>query len=225
MKKKLIIYGNGDIAEIASNYFNNSIDYNIECFAVDDDHHDQNTFLGKPLIKFSNLKKNYSSDIYYIHIALSYKELNQIRFNKFNIFKNLNYKFASYISDKIICGINVKFGENCFIQENQVIQDNVTIGNNVIMWAGNHLGHSTKVGSQTYLSSHVVIAGHVEIGERCFFGVNSTVKDFVKIGDDCLIGMSSKVMSNIKSGSIVIERASEIIDSKNKIAKMLKKKL
>ena len=51
------------------------------------------------------------------------------------------------------------------------------------------------------------------------------VKDFVKIGDDCLIGMSSKVMSNIKSGSIVIERASEVIDSKNKIAKMLKKKL
>ena len=35
MKKKLIIFGNGEIAEIANYYFNNQTNYLVSYFAVD----------------------------------------------------------------------------------------------------------------------------------------------------------------------------------------------
>ena len=95
---------------------------------------------------------------------------------KYNQIKKLGYKFENFIHEKSYIAGNVIIGDNCFILENQTIQSKVTLGNNIIIWSSNHIGHSTTIASHTYLSSHIVISGNCNIGERCFFGVNSSIK-------------------------------------------------
>ena len=225
MKNELMIFGNGEISEIVSRYFIKENKFNILGYIVDDENMNESTFLKKPIIAKSEFFSKYNFNDFNIHIAISYKKLNQNRYKIYNEFKSKKFNLVSFISKKINCGENVSFGNNCFIQENQTFQDNVIIGNNVMIWSGNHIGHGSVISDHTYISSHNVISGHVKIGERCFIGVNSSFKDFIEVGDDCLIGMCAKIMSNIKSNSVVIEEPSKIFNEDTRQAKYIKNRI
>jgi sugar O-acyltransferase (sialic acid O-acetyltransferase NeuD family) len=225
MKKKLIIFGNGEIADIAFFYFKNENKYKIEAFCMDKEFIQDTKFNNLPVIPFDGIEKKYTPKEYYFHLALSYQKLNMIREKKFNEIQNKKYNFASYISKKSFISPNIsKLGKNLFILENQTIQNNVQINDNVMLWSGNHVGHGSIINSHTYISSHVVISGHCLIGKRCFLGVNSSIADFCNIGDDCFIGMGSHISSNLKSGSTTVSKNTEIFLEDNRIGKFLKKK-
>ena len=219
--KKLIIFGNGEMADISNYYFlkKRSVDF----FCVDDDRIGVDHFLEKPIIPFSELK-NFDSNEYIFYVALAYKKQNKVREKKYNQIKKLGYKFENFIHEKSYIAENVKIGDNCFILENQTIQSKVILGNNLIIWSSNHIGHGTKIASHTYLSSHVVISGNCDIGERCFFGVNSSIKDNCSIGDDVFIGMGSVITNNLKSDSTTLNASTKIYNSDTKMNRLIKKK-
>ena len=223
MNKKLVIFGDGEIADLAFFYFSKQSDYKICAFVADETKN--NSFNSLPLISTNEVEKEFPKDEYYIHIALSYKKLNKNRQEKFEFFDNKNYKFASFISNKatILTETN-NLGRNLFILEEQSIQTGVKIMDNVMIWSNNHIGHNTTIGKHTYISSNVTLSGHFQIGERCFFGVSSSVADFTKIGDDCFITMGSVINSNLKNGSTTVNKSTEIYKSDNRISKVLKKK-
>ena len=225
MKKKLIIFGNGEIAEIANFYFSQFTNYEIVCFTIDDEFIKENKFCNKPIVPFVDIEKNFSPKEYDLHVAISYQKLNQLREKKYLEAKNKNYTLASYVSVSSHINLNkIIFGENCFILENQTIQNDVKIGNNVMIWSSNHIGHNSTIGDHTYISSNVVISGHCEIGSRCFFGVNSSIADFCKIEDDCFIGMGANVNKDLKSLSTAINRSTDIYDESSLLAKKIKRK-
>jgi UDP-3-O-[3-hydroxymyristoyl] glucosamine N-acyltransferase len=81
---------------------------------------------------------------YSIHVALSYRNLNKNREEKFKYFEKKNYNFASFISDKSTILTDKKnLGRNLFILEEQSIQTGVKIGDNVMIWSNNHIGHNS----------------------------------------------------------------------------------
>ena len=79
MKKKLIIFGTGQIAEIAKDCFEKQNKYEISCFCADKESIKNHTFLGKPLFSFEDIEKNFSPEDYHFHVAISYREQNKIR--------------------------------------------------------------------------------------------------------------------------------------------------
>ena len=87
----------------------------------------------------------------------------------------------------------------------------------------NHIGHGTIISDHTYISSHVVLSGNCKIGRRCFFGVNSTSKDFVKIGDDVFVGMDASVTKDIADGAVVISTGTVVYEKSDRVAKAIKK--
>ena len=223
MSKKLLIFGDGEIADQAFFYFSKQSDYQVNAFIVDNPTGEK--FKNLPLIASKEFENNFSSNEYSIHIALSYRNLNKNRQEKFKYFEKKNYNFASFISEKSTVLTDKKnLGRNLFILEEQSIQTGVKIGDNVMIWSNNHIGHNSLIGSHTYISSNVTISGYCEIGERCFFGVNSCVSDFCKIEDDCFITMGSIVNSNLKKDSTTINKSTTIYDSDSKVNKILKKK-
>jgi sugar O-acyltransferase (sialic acid O-acetyltransferase NeuD family) len=223
--KKIVIFGNSEIADLAYYYFLNDSEFKVIAFTIDDSYIKNVSFNKLPLIPFSLIEKEFSPKEYLMHVALSYKKFNQLREEKFNLCFSKGYDFASYISSKSIFFNNTNhIGKNCFILENQVIQKGVVIGNNVMLWSGNHIGHNTKIGDHTYISSHVVISGNCTIGQRCFFGVNSAVKDFTKIDDDCFVTMGSNITKDMKKGSVSINSNTEIYDNDSRFSKIIKKK-
>ena len=223
MKKKLSIFGNGEIAEQAFFYFSKQSDYKITAFVVDSPKEDQ--FNKLPLISSEEFENNFSNKEHYIHIALSYRNLNKNREKKFKYFENKKYTFASFISDKsTILTDRKNLGRNLFILEEQSIQTGVKVGDNVMIWSNNHIGHNSIIDDHTYISSNVTISGHCKVGKRCFFGVNSCVADFINIGNDCFITMGSAISTNLEDDSTSINKSTSIYDSDSKINRVLKKK-
>ncbi|HEY9057048.1 MAG TPA: acetyltransferase [Aurantimonas sp.] len=204
MNKKLIIFGGGDLGEVANYYFKEDSEYEISAFTLDGDYVSDDNFCGHPVIPFEELEKYYCYNEYYIFIALGYSKLNRLRREKYISAKNRGYRLASYVSSKATILNGGKIGENCFILEDNTIQPFSVIGNNVTMWSGNHIGHHARIGDHCFLASHIVVSGGVNIGESCFIGVNATFRDHVEIGQECLIGAGALILANAEAQGVYV---------------------
>lgn len=202
MKKRLVIIGTGETAELAYGYFKSDSPYEIVAFSAERQFVTKDVFKGLPVIPLDELAQHFSPSDTEAFVAISSTKLNRLRTRLYNLCKGMGYTMASYISSKAFVGFNTTIGDNCFILENNTIQPFVTIGNNVTCWSGNHIGHRSVIHDNCFLSSQVVISGFCEIGENCFLGVNSCVADNVTIGPDCLIGLGSVIAKDVKAGSI-----------------------
>ena len=209
MSKPLVIFGSGDIAQLAHYYFSTDSNYEVVAFTVDANYIKESEFCGLPVVAFEDVAKNYPPDSYDFFVALSYSKLNAVRKEKFLAAKEMGYKLVSFISSRATVLNEGRIGENCFIFEANTIQPFVTIGNNVTLWSGNHIGHHSVIHDHTFIASHVVISGGVEVGEQCFVGVNATLRDHIKIGDGCVVGAGALLLSDAAPEGVYIGTATE----------------
>ncbi len=209
MKKPLVIFGGGDIAQLAHYYFITDADYEVVAFTVDADYLTNSTFCDLPLVPFEAIARDYPPDQYEMFIAVSYSKLNAIRKEKYLAAKAMGYRMASFISPHATVLNQGRIGENCFIFEDNTIQPFVTIGNNVTLWSGNHIGHHSIIHDHCFISSHVVISGGVEIGECCFIGVNATLRDHIKVGERCVIGAGALILADAEAEGVYVGNATE----------------
>ncbi|MHA6645999.1 acetyltransferase [Mesorhizobium sp. A623] len=196
MTERLIIFGAGDIAELAHYYFSTDSDYEVVAFVVDREYITVAQFCGLPVVAFDEVADRFPQRDHALFVALSYTKINAVRREKYIAAKAMGYRIASYVSSKATVLNDGKIGENCFILENNTIQPFVTIGNNVTLWSGNHIGHHSTISDHTFISSHVVVSGGCNVAESCFIGVNATIRDHVKIGPRCVIGASALILSD-----------------------------
>jgi sugar O-acyltransferase (sialic acid O-acetyltransferase NeuD family) len=209
MKKKLVIFGSGDISQLAHFYFSTDSDYEIVAFTADASYIQESTFCGLPVVAFENVAKQYPPRAHDFFVALSYSKLNAVRKEKYLAAKRLGYRLANFISSRATVLNEGRIGENCFIFEDNTIQPFVTIGNNVTLWSGNHIGHHSLIKDHTFIASHVVVSGGVEIGEQCFIGVNATLRDHIKVGDRCVIGAGALLLADAEQEGVYIGTATE----------------
>lgn len=209
MKAKLLIFGTGDIAQLAHFYFSRQSSYEVTGFVVDTAYLDEPTFCGLPVIAFDNVKDCYPPDAYDFFVALSYSKLNAVRKEKYLTAKAMGYKLASFVSPHALVLNEGAVGENCFIFEDNTIQPFVTIGNNVTLWSGNHIGHHSVIKDHAFIASHVVVSGGVTIGEQCFIGVNATLRDHITIGEKCVIGAGALLLADAEAEGVYIGNATE----------------
>ncbi len=196
MKNRLVIFGAGDIAQLAHFYFSSDSEYEVVAFAVDSAYLKDTTFCGLPVIAFEEITTQFPPQHCDIFVALSYARLNAVRKEKYLAAKAIGYRLASFVSSGATVLNDGRIGENCFILEDNTVQPFVTIGNNVTLWSGNHIGHHSTIRDHCFISSHVVVSGGVEIGEQCFIGVNATLRDHIKIGDRCVIGAGALLLAD-----------------------------
>lgn len=215
---KLILFGTGDIAQIANYYFDIDSEHEVVAFTVNEEYMTIKEFEGKPVVAFEKLSQRYPPNECKLFIALSYSDMNRIREQKYNEAKKMGYELVNYISSKCTYLSQYSVGDNCFIFENNTIQPFVKIGNNVTLWSGNHIGHHSIIHDHNFISSHVVISGHCEIESNCFLGVNSTLAHKVKIASGTLLGAGVVISKDteinrvyVAPRSIMIEKTSDQI--------------
>lgn len=222
MTIKIVIFGAGDIAQLAHFYFNIDSPYEIVAFTVNNEFYVKEYSNGKkfcdlPVVPFEEIENFYPPNEYKMFVALSYKDVNKNRAEKYYAAKKKGYALVSYICSKSVYWGDTKIGDNCFIFENQTIQPFVTIGNNVTIWSGNHIGHHSKIEDHCFITSHVVISGHVTIEPYCFLGVNSTIIDSITIAQGSVIGAGTTIVKNTqKNGVYIGEKAKLINDDSTK---------
>lgn len=207
--KRVIIFGNSDIAQLAYFYLTYDSDYTVAAFTVDQAYISSSTFCDLPVVPFEEVEKLYPPSDFEMLVAVSYAKVNTIRTIKYEEAKVKGYKLISYVSSKATTWTDLSIGENCFILEDNTIQPFVKIGNNVTLWSGNHIGHHATINDNCFISSHVVISGGVNIGKNCFIGVNATLRDHINIGDKCVIGAGTLLLADADAGGVYMGTATE----------------
>lgn len=210
--QEIIIFGSGDIAQIANYYFNIDSNYRVVAFTVDKAYITTREFEGLPVVPFEQLKEKYPPTKYKLFIAVSYAQLNKLRERKYHEAKAMGYELVSYVSSKCSYLTPYQHGDNCFIFEDNTIQPFVKIGNNVTLWSGNHIGHHSTIHDHNFISSHVVVSGHCVINSNSFIGVNSTLGHQVEIGKENIIGAGSIITKSTSAGEVWVPARSIKLD-------------
>mgnify|MGYP003124512733 FL=1 len=215
--KKIIIFGNKDLAQLAKYYFDNDkdyADYQVVAFTVDNKYRDSESFEGLPLVDFDNLEDIYDPNEHMLFAPMTGIRMNKTREAIYNRGLQKGYRFCSYISSKATI-FNNEIGDNCFILEDNTIQPFTKIGNNVVMWSGNHIGHHSVIEDNVFFTSHVVMSGHCNIGKNSWLGVNCTLRDGLCVGESTLIAMGSLVTKDTEIGGFYMGSPAKIQDKKS----------
>ncbi len=203
---KIVIFGEGKIADEAYFYLTNDSPHDIVAFTADKNYITRRKLFDLPVIAFEEVEKKYPPDHFKMFVALGYQHLNKLRARKYHEAKDKGYELISYVNSRASNFGDVEIGDNCFILENAVIQPCSKIGNNVFIWSGNHIGHHATVGDHCYICGQVIISGHTTIEPYCFIGVNATIGHEVTIGTESLIGAGTLVTKNTPPKSVYIIR-------------------
>ena len=209
MSKPVVIFGFGDMAQMAHHYFSIDSVHQVAAFTLDRAYITEATFCGLPVVPFDEIETLYPAADHAMFVALGYSRVNQLRKEKYLAAKALGYDIASYVSSMATVLNQGRIGENCFILEDNTIQPFVTIGNNVVMWSGNHVGHHSTIHDHCFLASHIVVSGGVDLGESCFVGVDATFRDHIRIGESCVIGAGALLLADADPFGVYVGTATE----------------
>lgn len=208
--KNIVIFGLGNIAELAAFYLTKDAGRQVVGFTVDAAYVTTSSWNGHPVVAWEEVERHHPPDSTEVFVAVSYTKLNKLRRDKVAQARAKGYGIASYVSSRATTFDDFVHRPNQFILEDNTVQPFARIGDNVTLWSGNHIGHHSSIADDTFIASHVVVSGGVTIGPRCFIGVNVTIRDHVTIGADCVIGAGSIVLSDIPEGSVLSPPATEI---------------
>jgi sugar O-acyltransferase (sialic acid O-acetyltransferase NeuD family) len=208
-KQQIVIFGAGEIAELADFYFFHDSRYEVAAFTVDSAFLKQAEFRGRPVVAFEEVAEKFAPEQHGMFVAVSYAKINALRTAKVTEARAKGYQLATYLSSRATVFSGFEPRENCFILEDNTIQPFARVGANVTLWSGNHIGHHSTIEDDVFLASHVVVSGGVRIGQGSFVGVNVTIRDHVTIGKRCVLGAGALILEDQPDFSVVAPRGSE----------------
>lgn len=206
---KIVIFGAGEIAELADYYFSRDSQYEVVGFVVDRAFLKQTEFRGRPVVAFEEVEERFAPEHHAMFVAISYAKVNAVRAEKVAAARAKGYRIASYLSSRATVFPEFELKDNCLILEDNTIQPFASVGANVTLWSGNHIGHHSVIEDDVFLASHVVVSGGVRIGRGSFVGVNVTIRDHVTIGKRCVLGAGALVLEDQPDLSVVAPRGTE----------------
>ena len=202
MYENIIVYGAGETAQLAYEYFTHDSNYHVVGFTVDAAYKTSEVLNQLPVIALEEVQSSYPPDAFSMFVASASSKLNRVRSGMFNKAKAMGYTCPSYISSRAFIWHNTIIGENCFILEDNTLQPFTTVGDNVVMWSGNHLGHRSVIRDHCFITSHVVISGFCTVGEHSFIGVNAALADNLTVAQDNFIAMGAVVHKNTEADGV-----------------------
>ena len=139
-----------------------------------------------------------------MHVAIGYAQLNQIRANKVEYFKNMNFILLNIIDQNVSIKSVINPNTNCLILSGTSIDVNCVIGSNVAIKSNVTISHDNIIGDNVFIANGVTTGGHVSIGKNSFVGLGSVVNDHIAIAENCFIGSGCVVNKDTESGYIYV---------------------
>ena len=203
--KPLLIFGTGDLAQVASIYFTKDSDYTVVAFVVDRERRSEHQLLGYPVLAYDEALERCPPDTHEMFVAISYSDLNRHRGQVVERVRAAGYRLASYVSSEA-CVWTEAIGDNVMITDHVSVHPFVRIGDGVVLWSGTVIGEGTTLGRHGYLGPAAIIGGHVTIGDYCVIGPNAYVASYRTVGSRNFIGATSRIFSDTPDDALFLER-------------------
>ena len=205
--RPLLIFGTGELADLAHFYFTHDSERSVAGFTVDARYVTMPEHRGLPLVAYEGIEGQFPPADCDLFVAIGYTSLNTARRERCAAARARGYSLASYVSSRASVWPDLKLGDNCLIMEGNVIQPFVTLGDGVIMFCNSVVSHHAQLGDYCFISSEATICGGVSIGARSFIGANSTIREHLRVGDDCIVGAGSLILKETAAGSSYLASA------------------
>lgn len=208
--RPLVIFGTGELAQLAHFYFTHDAGREVAAFCVDQARlpaPSEARFQDLPLLAYETLHETCPPQSHEVFVAIGYTQLNAARAQRCAALRERGYSLASYVSSRASVWPDLSLGGNCMIMEGNLLQPFVTLGEGVIMFAGSTVSHHVRVGDHCFIGSEATLCGGVQVGDRTFLGAACTVREHLTIGSDCLIGAGSLVLKDVPAGSGLLATA------------------
>ena len=216
--KKLIIFGNGKIAEAVYNSMLDDKHFNIqiECFCVERKFKKNKKFLNLPNYDFESIEKKFDPSKFCFFVAVGYQKLNELREKIIKNVKMKGYELISFIHNSHRKNQSLKVGKNCFLMQGATIHPNVTVNDNVFIWGGAIVCHHTKIRPNSWITAGSKIMGSCIIGKNNFIAGGALISHSIKLGSNCFIGANTLVNKNLSNDSVVINKPNDKFRIKSK---------
>ena len=201
---KVLIYGDGALAEQYLWQLESDDRYEVVGFCVDEVFYQENTFHNIQVFRFQELSTYFDMSDVYILVAIGYTKMNSIREKIFNLIEKCGYNLLTYISKSAIIGKHVTIGKGSFIGNYVVISPSSIIGKGCIIYSSTCIGHYCHINDFCYLSICIALGGHVTISRNCFLGMHVTIRDGILIDCYNVIGTAANVLKSTKSHGIYV---------------------
>ncbi len=199
---EIVIYGIGDMAEIAHYYLQNDSEHHVVAFCVQEDYLlKEKYFKNLPIVRFDQIEARYPIDKFKFFAPMSSEKMNTIREGIYDLIKGKGYEMINYISSKAVV-YNTVFGDNCFVQAGNILHPFTIIGNNVMLWSSNLVAHHSEIKDHVTFASHVALAAHCIVGENSYLGTNSTIRDGIFLAKGTLVGLATAITKNTEEWSV-----------------------
>lgn len=208
---KVVVFGAASIAEIVHYYLTNDSPYEVIAFTVDRERLVDERFLGLPVVPFDEVREHYPPDQFAMFVALGYSRMNRVREEHYLSAKAMGYELVSYISTKATVWPASEIGDNCFVMEDVIVHPFAKVGNDVILWSGAHIGHGSDIGDHCFISSRTAISGNVTVEPNCFFGTNSTIRDYLTIRRQTVVGAGAVILKSTQERGVYLARNAELL--------------
>ena len=209
MSKRLVIVGNGQMAELFCSNFTHSADYRVAGFAVDRNLIKADRHLGLPLVPFEEIESHFPPGSFQAFVAIGPVRNNRIRAAKFLELREKGYRFANLISPHAVVSPDASVGENVAIGHFSTVGPWCRIGDNVLIGSSSNIGHHCQIHNHAFLPVHVVMAGSVVVGERAFVGTGAIIRDNVNIGAGSVIGAGATILGDVEPNTVYSSSAAK----------------
>src|SRR3954463_667776 len=95
---KVVVFGIGDFARIATVYLDEDSPHEVVAFTVDQRYIEGNELLGRPVVAFEQVAERYPPGQYAALVAVGFSKVNQARAEVYGRVKELGYELITYVN-------------------------------------------------------------------------------------------------------------------------------
>jgi sugar O-acyltransferase (sialic acid O-acetyltransferase NeuD family) len=124
---------------------------------------------------------------------------------------SIGLSFSNVISPLAYVSSDAKIGQGVMIFPFAAISTNCFLGDHTIINTGSTISHDTIIDRYGTIAPGVHAAGNVSLGEGCYLGIGSSVKERISIGAWTIIGAGSVVIRDVPDNVTVVGVPAKII--------------
>tara|TARA_R110001583_G_scaffold169781_1_gene322971 strand:- start:5235 stop:5876 length:642 start_codon:yes stop_codon:yes gene_type:complete len=127
---------------------------------------------------------------------------NVIRELKMNQLQAHGFTLPILIHPSTVVSVYAELSAGTVILANAVINAFSRIGQGCIINSSSVVEHDCLIGNFVHICPTSALAGGVKMGDRCWLGIGSQVRQLISIGNDTLVGAGSTVVKNLPSNVV-----------------------
>ena len=213
-KKKIVIYGCGDMGLQTYNILKHDKSYQVIGFLDDNPENKGCKFLSYPIFGDYSVLKNLKNK-YGVVCGIATIGNNKIRSNKILQMREEGLSIVKAIHPQAFIDKADHIGDGTVVEMGAFIHPEAIIGDGCFICCGAVVAHNSTVGNYVLLAGGSIFGSRVEVGDYSLIGVGANISPYISIGKNVIVGTGAAVVKNLPDNVVAAGVPAKILRKNN----------